>query len=146
MNQGHTTQAIDWHVCFNEGDRPSWMDRWQKPGFHHVYAARWDGAQWIVFQPNLATFEIRAVRLLQSHHKARILKGKSVYVTAAPPTTRNRVPWFLGPVTCVEFVKHLLGIRAWWILTPWQLYRYLESGKYLEERNGKWWRRRRSNP
>ena len=31
-----------------------------------------------------------------------------------------------GLFTCVTAVKHLLGIRAWWIITPHQLYRYLQ--------------------
>ena len=29
------------------------------------------------------------------------------------------------PFTCVEAVKRILGIHAWSILTPWQLYRHL---------------------
>lgn len=29
------------------------------------------------------------------------------------------------PYTCVEGVKRILGIHAWSILTPWQLYQYL---------------------
>jgi hypothetical protein len=24
--------------------------------------------------------------------------------------------------TCVEAVKRIIGLRGWWILTPWQLY------------------------
>lgn len=28
--------------------------------------------------------------------------------------------------TCVSITKHLLGIRAPWIMTPWQLYQHLE--------------------
>ena len=30
-----------------------------------------------------------------------------------------------GPTTCVSAVKCAMGIRAWWILTPKQLYFYL---------------------
>lgn len=39
---------------------------------------------------------------------------------------RMRYRWMLGPMTCVELVKHLLGIRCW-ALTPYQLYRYLHG-------------------
>ncbi len=30
-----------------------------------------------------------------------------------------------GLLTCVSVIKHLLGVRAWWIITPHQLYRHL---------------------
>lgn len=31
--------------------------------------------------------------------------------------------------SCVGTVKNLLGIRAWWIITPWQLERYIKRLK-----------------
>ena len=34
----------------------------------------------------------------------------------------------LAIFTCVEAVKRILGIRATWVLTPWQLYRRLSQG------------------
>lgn len=37
-------------------------------------------------------------------------------------------PWgVLMPATCVSIVKACLGIRAWWVLTPYQLYKYLKK-------------------
>jgi hypothetical protein len=36
--------------------------------------------------------------------------------------------WFaLGPPSCVEVVKHALGISSFWIRTPYQLYRYIKK-------------------
>ena len=29
--------------------------------------------------------------------------------------------------TCVSIVKKILGIRAWWIITPYQLYKYINN-------------------
>lgn len=29
--------------------------------------------------------------------------------------------------TCVGIVKNLLGIKAWWVLIPWQLKRYIKK-------------------
>lgn len=31
-----------------------------------------------------------------------------------------------GLITCVSMAKHFLGINKWWIITPWQLYQYIE--------------------
>jgi hypothetical protein len=37
-------------------------------------------------------------------------------------------PWAgITPGTCVTIAKALLGIRAWWVLTPYQLFRYVEK-------------------
>ena len=33
------------------------------------------------------------------------------------------------PFSCVESVKRVLGIHAWDVLTPWQLYRHLIRGR-----------------
>lgn len=40
---------------------------------------------------------------------------------------RYRVRTIFAPWTCVEAAKALLGIRAWWVLTPYQLYKYCEA-------------------
>jgi hypothetical protein len=45
-------------------------------------------------------------------------------------TRIRRAPLRLAPVrpyTCVEAVKHVLGLHAPWILTPWQLYKKLRG-------------------
>ena len=33
----------------------------------------------------------------------------------------------IRPYSCVESVKRILGIRAGFVLTPWQLYRFLNK-------------------
>jgi len=40
----------------------------------------------------------------------------------------KRVSPFL-PYSCVECVKRILGIHAAWVLTPWQLFRYLNKNR-----------------
>lgn len=43
-------------------------------------------------------------------------------------------PWgFLVPATCVTVVKGVLGIRARWVLTPYQLYKYLLKNGGVEK-------------
>ena len=41
---------------------------------------------------------------------------------------RYRVPHLLAPFTCVEQIKALLGLRAWWVVTPRQLHRRVRDG------------------
>ncbi|MDP4795541.1 MAG: hypothetical protein NWR87_01390 [Rhodospirillales bacterium] len=33
----------------------------------------------------------------------------------------------LSPYSCVEAVKRVLGIRDRWVMTPWQLRKYIEN-------------------
>jgi len=40
---------------------------------------------------------------------------------------RYRVRSIFAPWTCVEAMKSLLGIRAWWVITPYQLFKYCEA-------------------
>lgn len=40
------------------------------------------------------------------------------------------LPWCF---TCVHVAKRILGIRKWWIQTPWQLYNYLMDLPNAEE-------------
>lgn len=58
-----------------------------------------------------------AILELQQKHSALVL-----LVEQRSPAPRAMMR---GPMTCVEFVKGVLGIRRPWILTPHQLYRYL---------------------
>lgn len=51
-------------------------------------------------------------------------------VTVSKPLFGIR-SWFdMGPPSCVEIAKAALGIRAFFVRTPWQLY------KYIRERDG----------
>ena len=42
---------------------------------------------------------------------------------------KTRYRSIIAPWTCVEMMKSTLGIKAWWILTPYQLYKYIEARK-----------------
>jgi len=132
----HGDQAPrDWWIVFSEGAVVSWMDRWQEPGFHHVYAARWDGRQWLRFQPTLSGFEIEALPMIGYDAQDRILRGTvKILVETRPPSRIPRIPWGIAPATCVEAIKHLIGIRAPLVFTPYQLFNYLRAGKHMRSR------------
>ena len=38
------------------------------------------------------------------------------------PAPKRMAPFL--PMTCVEMVKRVIGLHSWFILTPWQLYKY----------------------
>jgi hypothetical protein len=102
-----------------------WWLRWLRPGFRHCFAAVDDGAQWLTVDPLLHRLEVRASGLSSAFDLAAEYRRMDLVVLdIAPPEIALRTAP-VGIFTCVETVKRLLGLRARWVLTPWQLYRFL---------------------
>ena len=111
-------------VVFSGRTAVRWLS-WLKPGYRHCFVAVDDGVEWLTVDPLLHRLEIRASGLPSGFDLAaeyRRMALEVVEVVPAPVPVR-RAP--LGLFTCVETAKRLLGIRARWILTPWQLRRWL---------------------
>lgn len=103
-----------------------WWLRWLRPGFRHCFAAVDDGAQWLTIDPLLHRLEIRASGLPSAFDLAAEYRRMNliVLVIGPPPVVLRTAPF--GIFSCVETVKRVLGLRARWVFTPWQLYRFLE--------------------
>jgi hypothetical protein len=126
-------------VCAN-GIRPSWWDRILRRGFRHCYVLIWDGACWLYVDPTLYRLHVSILDYYQEENPLAWIDDRDVHVlevaVEAEPK-RMRAPWSVGPLTCVEGCKAALGVRSFWLWTPWRLYRYLEkrnvTGKQAEE-------------
>jgi hypothetical protein len=109
-----------------------------RPGFRHVFAvlpvppgAVGQGAGgWISIDPLIDRMELALhppwpVDELAGWFRAQ---GVTVLNFFLPVSEVRRHPPLAPPITpftCVEAVKRLLGLRAPWVLTPYQLYRHL---------------------
>jgi hypothetical protein len=114
-------------VVFSGGTSVAWL-RWLRPGFRHCFVAVDDGVEWLTIDPLVHRLEVRASGLPSGFDLAREYRRMDltvVEVSPAPVALRAAPP---GLFTCVETAKRVLGIRAWRILTPWQLYRFLAFG------------------
>lgn len=111
-------------VVFGGGSGVRWL-RWLKPGFRHCFVAVDDGIEWLTVDSLLHRLEIRASGLPSAFDLAAEYRRRSLAVVEVvpAPVPLRRAP--LGLFTCVETAKRLLGIRARWILTPWQLHCWL---------------------
>lgn len=110
-----------------------------KPGFRHVFvvlplprqAGREEGAGgWISVDPLIDRMELALhppwpVHQLAGWFQAQGLTVLNLFLPV--PAARQHPPLAppIAPFTCVEAVKRLLGLRAPWVLTPYQLYRHL---------------------
>ncbi|MFY8095566.1 MAG: hypothetical protein ACOVN0_18965 [Niveispirillum sp.] len=102
----------------------AWL-RILRPGFRHVFVALPVAGGWITLDPLSTRLEAEYHPLpadtdLAAWFRAR---GHPVLITAQRPPIPAQ--WPLAPFTCVTLVKRVLGIRAAWVQTPWQLYRHL---------------------
>lgn len=120
----------DWFVVYH--DRQYRLTRFLKPGFRHVELTRPEyfgpGPQDCVWLNVLPTFETLDVELSTDPRPpwVRCPNATVQKVTTIKPYYRMR-SWFdMGPPTCVEIAKMALGIRAFWVRTPRQLFNYIQ--------------------
>lgn len=124
-----------WYLIFPSRDAltggPAWWQRLLHPGYPHVWACRaaGDNATLVVNHTGLTLqLAVMPMPLLPFvKQKADEQRARVICALAAPvdPTEALR-----GPMTCVEVAKALLGIRAPWIITPYQLARHLTEGAW----------------
>lgn len=119
-----------WYVIFcNSSGALRWWDYigHTREGFRHVYALRWDGWNWLLYNPHAGFTDVAIVAAADENALASLVDpGATVLeVEAFRAIDRLRGRWWAGPMSCVEQVKALLGLPVGWIFTPWQLYRYL---------------------
>jgi len=98
--------------------------RWLKPGFRHCFVLMSGGraGEWICLDPqsHRVACDVWQYSVLfdpEAHYRAR---GFDCVWVSYPAEVPRRVR--LGAFTCVEFVKRLLGISGFWIVTPHQLF------------------------
>ena len=113
-------------VVFAGSTSLKWL-RWLTPGYRHCFVAIAQRDVWIICDPLSHRTDLIAIcghtrQDLAAWYRQRGLTVVETHVRSAP-----KRPAPIRPFTCVEAVKRILGIHAPWVLTPWQLYRYLSA-------------------
>ena len=118
-----------WYLVFTEAEALTWWDALfrTRAGFRHVYALRWDGFNWLLYNPDAAFTEVAIMpgRSENALHTLVEPDATIVEVEAFRKTGTIRGRWWIGPMTCVEQIKALIGLPVGRVWTPWQLYQYL---------------------
>jgi len=111
-------------VAFSGRAALPWL-RVLRPGFRHCFVLVRAGARWAVVDPMshytlalpLGDYPLRPL--------VRALRAVGLTILLVRPRVPAAVPQAWRPYTCVEAVKRVLGLHAPWVLTPWQLFRFL---------------------
>lgn len=107
-----------------------------KQGFRHVELVRpvqyGPGVKDVMWLQLLPTFETLDVEIsMDPRPPWEICPQSTVQKVTAVRKMPSVREWFhVGPVSCVEVAKFALGIKSFWVNTPYQLY------KYIQRRNG----------
>jgi hypothetical protein len=120
-NGGEGRRAL---VVFSGRADLAWL-RLLKRGFRHCFVVLDFGDRWVMLNPLSHYTDVEVFAGLAAEDLAAGFRRQGLTVVAAR-TMRPKprpAPW--RPHTCVEAVIRILGMRAPWVLTPWQLYRYL---------------------
>jgi len=115
-------------VVFSDNTGVWWL-RFLKVGFRHCFVILETDRGCVWIDPLSNSFSIK---LLEGYELAGLLRwyrdmGMKVISVKLEP--QRSAPFSWAPMTCVEVVKRLLGIRDNLILTPWQLFSYLDRTK-----------------
>ena len=108
-----------------------WL-RLLKPGFRHCYILLNDTRHWISVDPLSPYTEIIVHNLSPEFDLPGWLQSRGYKAVKAPVERESKKPAPFMIFTCVEAVKRILGCHKWWILTPWQLYRFLHRQHQLK--------------
>jgi hypothetical protein len=125
----------EWYVVYHPRDPHFWFTKSLKQGFRHVELARpiqyGPSADEVAWHHVLPMFEMLDVELSTDPRPPWVrCPGATVQKVLAIRPFLSVRSWFdIGPTSCVEVVKMALGIRAFWVRTPWQLYRYIAKRK-----------------
>lgn len=95
-----------------------------RQGFRHCFAVLETEAGWLRIDAQAHCTRVdfvapRGFALAAFYRSVGLIVVKS---GTREPSRRRQFPALF---TCVESTKRLLGLQAWWVWTPWQLYRCL---------------------
>lgn len=117
-------------IAFTDESRLWWL-AWLRPGFRHCFAILNDGEHWLAVEPLASCMEITVLPPAPDFNLPGWLTAQGHKVVEAELQRKKMHPAPFAALNCVEVVKRVLGLRAPWIFTPYQLYRYL-SQKFLQ--------------
>lgn len=112
-------------MIFRQANYKKWLNAILEPGFSHVCVVIHKPNADVLIDPRIGYTETTVYPPLTDFGYL----GKTVRVTRK--VSIGRLRGVVGPLNCVEQAKAFLGIKKWWIITPYQLYKELKNGQHF---------------
>ena len=113
-------------VVFSDHADLKWL-KILKPGFRHCFALIHDGDHWLAIDPMSHYVDFSILPVDPNYDLPIWIAGKGLSLVRIAPNRTVQKPAPIGVFTCVEVIKRFLGIHRRRIMTPWQLYCYLQK-------------------
>tara|TARA_B000000475_G_C15781414_1_gene359578 strand:+ start:110 stop:547 length:438 start_codon:yes stop_codon:yes gene_type:complete len=114
---------MKWVICFCASDNfgPWWLFTTHRPQFSHVFAVRYDPRAdvWVKLDFASEKFECD---LVKGDDATELVAALKEYCTCLEYEDKEHPIYLPKGMYCVSFIKHLLGLRLFWLVTPYQLY------------------------
>lgn len=115
-------------IVFSGESEIKWIKLLFKKGYRHCYAVINDGSKWVTCDPMAHKTEISVHHQIPADFDLpRWLQSRGLKVVAVPNVSFKKKSLTPAFFTCVEAVKRLIGVRRFFVLTPYQLFRHLEK-------------------
>lgn len=127
MMYGDSAACEYWVVFTGSNKKHILLDRLDKCFRHVLLVKKSQGkTMWLIIDPRGGNILLESVpvsitpTVRDMYPDAVIIKTKS--------KTQRQIPYKIWHINCVEIAKRVLGIKKWWIITPFQLYKHLKRG------------------
>lgn len=119
---------IDIWLAFRKrtDSRKNLLWRLLEPGFDHVEIWKQLGNGWMRINPTVEFLDVEVYLLppwvlIDADEKVKYMR-----VQRSIPKRDWRNVFHIGPIDCVELTKAMLGIKGFFIRTPYQLFKFLK--------------------
>ncbi|NTU49551.1 MAG: hypothetical protein HGA87_01410 [Desulfobulbaceae bacterium] len=115
---------MTWYVVFASSQARVWFNLFTGLKHAHVFAFTGFGDKCMCVDPLISGLYVDVVDMdVKSQIDAQKAAGRQIVTVQCDVLMAPR-RWF-GVYTCVTVIKSLICCRAWWVITPKQLYRHL---------------------
>lgn len=114
-----------------------WWLRFLRRGFRHCFILIRFADIWISIDALAHKTEVMRIDVPDCFSLQKWLESQGDTVIHCPDFKTRIKPLWPTAFTCVEAVKRAIGIRQTFIITPWQLYKFITREIEKEIKNGK---------
>lgn len=118
----------DVYVVFTDQTDLWWL-KFLRHGFRHCFVLIRFADIWISVDALAHKTEVMRLDVPDSFSIVGWLESQGDRVIHVPIQPNKATPLCPSLFSCVENVKRILGVRAPFIMTPWQLFKYLKTLK-----------------
>ena len=122
----------DWHIVFTKSRLKHWFIKRLPRSFQHCYAVRESagGQFWIVLDSRSSHLQAELYAKSEYPYIRQLCNERSGDCVILPIRARIDIKqnrWTFCIFNCVEVCKSVIGVRAFWVWTPYQLYKHLRG-------------------